>query len=295
MFASAAANSSKRAWSPREIAGDAAGTIAEERHRPASRLPSSFEAPHLCFSSRRIFSLALGAVGNRFGCSDTRSRNTVRTDCWFRSADRGWSGLSAQLRSHGSGVIAWNNAQPDVELCVDVRGSRSVVTRRGGGIVNRARAERGTIWLSPAGLKEDFIDISGPLPGMLHLYLPSNCFPPQSSAPMPITSCRSHSATRAHSRTRLSPRSPLRFSLNLKPKPLPVLCLPRHSAFSLAARLVQNHLGTLHLRRGRPSQDSIAAGSFGCWITSTVTWKVISTVEHLASIACLSRSISPGL
>jgi hypothetical protein len=29
------------------------------------------------------------------------------------SADRGWSGLSAQLRSHGDGVIAWKNMQPD--------------------------------------------------------------------------------------------------------------------------------------------------------------------------------------
>jgi len=46
------------------------------------------------------------------------------------SVDRGWSGLSAELRSHSHGVIAWANAQPDTEICVDVCGSGSVVTRR---------------------------------------------------------------------------------------------------------------------------------------------------------------------
>ena len=71
------------------------------------------------------------------------------------SADRGWSGLSAQLRTHSNGVIAWKNTQPDTEICVDIRGNRSVITRQGGGIFDRTVAERGTIWLCPAGLQED--------------------------------------------------------------------------------------------------------------------------------------------
>jgi len=61
------------------------------------------------------------------------------------SADRGWSGLSAELRSHCSGVVAWKNTQPDNEICVDMRGSGSVITRQGGGIFDRTVAERGTI------------------------------------------------------------------------------------------------------------------------------------------------------
>src|ERR1700746_2584466 len=55
------------------------------------------------------------------------------------SAGRGWSGLAAELRSH-SGVIAWRNPRPDTEICVDVHGGASVVTRsakheRGGNLV----------------------------------------------------------------------------------------------------------------------------------------------------------------
>ena len=45
------------------------------------------------------------------------------------SAGRGWSGLAAELRSH-SGVIAWRNPRPDTEICVDVHGGASVVTRQ---------------------------------------------------------------------------------------------------------------------------------------------------------------------
>jgi AraC family transcriptional regulator len=96
------------------------------------------------------------------------------------SADRGWSGLSAELRSHNGGIINWKNTQPDTEICVDVHGSGSVITRRGGGIVDRTIAERGTIWLSPAGLQEDLIDISDPVPGILHIYLSPNRFSPDS-------------------------------------------------------------------------------------------------------------------
>src|SRR5580693_10773985 len=44
------------------------------------------------------------------------------------SAGRGWSGLAAELRSH-SGVIAKRNPRPDTEICADVHGGASVVTR----------------------------------------------------------------------------------------------------------------------------------------------------------------------
>src|SRR5215470_13190691 len=69
------------------------------------------------------------------------------------SATRGWSNLTAQLRSH-SGTVAWNNPQPDAEVCVDVRGSRSVVTRRLDGVSDSTVSKRGTIWLRPAGVQE---------------------------------------------------------------------------------------------------------------------------------------------
>jgi AraC family transcriptional regulator len=96
------------------------------------------------------------------------------------SADRGWSALSAELRSHSNGVVAWKYTQPHTEVSVDIRGNGSVVRRQGGGIFERTVAERGTIWLSPAGLQDDFVDLSDPVPGILHIYLPSSHFSPNS-------------------------------------------------------------------------------------------------------------------
>src|ERR1700719_1852946 len=41
-------------------------------------------------------------------------------------------------------------------------------------------AERGTIWLSPPGTKEVFVEIAAPLPQMLHMYLPARHFSAES-------------------------------------------------------------------------------------------------------------------
>jgi AraC family transcriptional regulator len=87
------------------------------------------------------------------------------------SGDRAWSGLSAELRSHGKGVIAWRTSQSDTEICVDLCGNGSLVTRRAAGIEDRRVASRGTIWLSPAGLQRGSVDIAEDLPGILHVYL----------------------------------------------------------------------------------------------------------------------------
>jgi AraC family transcriptional regulator len=207
------------------------------------------------------------------------------------SADRGWSGLSAELRSHGSGVIAWNNAQPDVEICVDVRGSRSVVTRRGGGIVDRARAERGTIWLSPAGLKEDFIDISDPLPGMLHLYLPSNRF---SSDKLGVEIDQAALASLRYEAAFQDPLvAEIAFAIltELQTETSAGRLLAETLASSLAARLVQNHLGPLSFRpsvgRSQKGLDRRRLVRVLDYIDGNLEGDL--TIERLASIACLSR------
>jgi AraC family transcriptional regulator len=61
-----------------------------------------------------------------------------------------------------------------------MRGNRSVVTRTGGGIFDRTVTKRGTIWMSPAGLHEEVLDISEPMPAVLHVYLPPSHFSPNS-------------------------------------------------------------------------------------------------------------------
>src|SRR5262249_34574689 len=64
-----------------------------------------------------------------------------------------------------------SDPQPDAEICVDIRGSRSVVTRRLDGVTDSTVSERGTIWLRPAGVQDGLIGMSEPMPAILHLYL----------------------------------------------------------------------------------------------------------------------------
>src|ERR1700730_7944046 len=86
------------------------------------------------------------------------------TGLLLSSADRGWSGLSAELRSHSGGIVAGKNKQPDVEISVDLCGNGSGVTGQAAGMVERAVAQRGALWLCPAGLQEDFTHLSAPVP-----------------------------------------------------------------------------------------------------------------------------------
>jgi AraC family transcriptional regulator len=68
-------------------------------------------------------------------------RNMGLPGCRRRQPIGGWSGLSAELRSHRDGVIAWKNLRPDTEICVDVFGNGSIITRQGAGIIDRTVAE----------------------------------------------------------------------------------------------------------------------------------------------------------
>ncbi|WP_167351830.1 helix-turn-helix domain-containing protein [Bradyrhizobium tropiciagri] len=94
------------------------------------------------------------------------------------SIDRGWSGLSAELRAHGKSEIPWRGTQSDTEICVDVHGNGSPVTRRATGVSDRTITRRDTIWLTPAGWKEGSLDIGGDLPGIAHIYLDPSQFSP---------------------------------------------------------------------------------------------------------------------
>jgi AraC family transcriptional regulator len=92
------------------------------------------------------------------------------------SVDFGWSGLSAELRAHGRGVITRKSTNPETEVCVAICPSNSLLTRLIDGVVDRTIAERGTIWLTPPGPKEILVDIAAPVPQSLHMYLPARYF-----------------------------------------------------------------------------------------------------------------------
>ena len=207
------------------------------------------------------------------------------------SADRGWSGLSAELRSHSSGVVAWKNTQPDNEICVDMRGNGSVITRQGGGIFDRTVAERGTIWLSPAGLQEDLIDISDPLPEILHIYLPSSHFSPGSLG------VDLDEAMIGSLRYESSFKDPLIASIasaivsELRTPTSAGRLLAETLASSLAARLVQNHVdpspAEAFPRITQHGLDRRRLSRVLNYVETNLEGDL--TLDHLASIACLSR------
>jgi AraC family transcriptional regulator len=207
------------------------------------------------------------------------------------SADRGWSGLHAELRSHSDGAIAWNSTHPDTEICVDVCGNGSIISREGRDAGGRTVAKRGTIWLSPAGSQEGSIDISDPVPGILHIYLPSHHFSPNNldidldESVVPLL------------RQQDSFQDPLLAEMayalisELEAQTSAGRLLADTLASSLAARLVQRHLSPSPVRHlPRLGQKGLDRGRL---------WRVLDyieanlegdlTIEHLASVACLSR------
>jgi AraC family transcriptional regulator len=213
------------------------------------------------------------------------------TGLLLSSADRGWSGLSAELRSHSNGIVAWKFTQPHTEVSVDIRGNGSVVRRQGGGIFERTVAERGTIWLSPAGMLDDFVELSDPVPGILHVYLPSSLF---SSNSLGIELDKSVIALL---RYQSGFQDPLVVGIaaaivsELQIQTSAGRLLAETLACSLAARLVQNHVSPSPVRAFR----RITQGGLDRRRLSRVLEYIAAnlegdlTIDHLASITCLSR------
>jgi AraC family transcriptional regulator len=207
------------------------------------------------------------------------------------SAGRGWSGLSAELRSHSDGVIVSKFTQPDTEICVDICGTGSVVTRRGDGIFERTVAERGTIWLHPAGLQEDFVELSDPVPGILHIHLPSSHFSPNSLGVDLDKSVIGSLRFKTGIQDPLVAEIAYALASELQTQTSAGRLLAETFASCLAARLVQNYVSPspaqafpritqegLDRRRLSRVLDYIEA-NFGGDLT----------LDNLASIACLSR------
>jgi AraC family transcriptional regulator len=207
------------------------------------------------------------------------------------SADRGWSGLCAELRNHSQGIVARKSTQPDIGIGIDMRGSGSVVTRQAGGILDQTVAERGTIWLTPAGLQQDFVDLSGPVPEILHIYLPSSHFSPNSLGvdldESMVASLRYESGF----------QDPLVAGIasalvsELKTQTSSGRLLAETLACSLAARLVQNHFSPSRAQAfPRITQEGLDRRRLSRvldYIEANLEGDL--TINHLASIACLSR------
>jgi AraC family transcriptional regulator len=211
------------------------------------------------------------------------------SDLLASSADRGWSGLSAELRRHSDGVIAWTSPQHETEVCVDIRGSRSVITRRGGAVSDRTVARRGTVWLSPAGAHQGVIDISDPLPEILHLYLPPHRF---SRAALGIDLDPSLVASLGYQESFHDPllaEMACAIACELENRTAAGRLLADALATGLAARLVQKHLGAARLFRISATKglDRRRLARVLDYIEDHLEDAL--SLDRLASIACLSQ------
>ena len=92
------------------------------------------------------------------------------------SANRAWSLLSAELRSHPAGEIGAFTPQ-NALITQTIRDTNFAFSIRGsGGVRQKVVATPGTIWLCPAGIREEVTQLSGDMPEVLHVYLPPHSF-----------------------------------------------------------------------------------------------------------------------
>jgi AraC family transcriptional regulator len=212
------------------------------------------------------------------------------------SAGRGWLALQAELRSHGGGGVAWERTHPDSEICVDLHGNGSIVSRQGRDGGNRAISRRDAIWVSPAGSPEGSITLSDPVPRILHIYLPSRHFTADSlgldlasSGNPPV-----HGEDGFHDPLLAAIASALVAELERETSAGPLLA--DTLAASLAARLVQRQLGCRsYPGDGRLDSGAIDRGGLDRGRLRRVLDYIEAnlegdlSLEQLAAVACLSR------
>jgi AraC family transcriptional regulator len=92
------------------------------------------------------------------------------------SANRAWSLLSAELRCHNVGEIG-AFAPQNASITQTIRDTNFAFSiRASGGVRQKVVATPGTIWLCPAGIREEATQLSGDMPEVLHVYLPPHSF-----------------------------------------------------------------------------------------------------------------------
>ena len=243
------------------------------------RVNSSFAKPGLVVLPEQPVEGQERGVGNRGSAGLLAS-----------SAGRGWSGLAAELRSH-SGVVAFKKPSPHIVICVDVHGGASVVTRQRDGIEDRTVSERGTIWLSSAWGPDVVIEMSDPLPAILHIYLPPSQFSPKSLGegpePFAVESLRYESSFQDP----LIAEMAYAITSELQRETSVGSMLVETLGSSLAARLVQNDVGTLardvSARATQAGLDRRRLTRVLDYIGANLEGDL--TLARLASVACLSR------
>lgn len=90
------------------------------------------------------------------------------------SSGRGWTNMLAERWSHAVGELP-SILPRDTEIAVLLSGG-TLVERQGPGLPQRTLARRGSVWLCPSGIREDFINIRQPVDDCLHIFVPAKPF-----------------------------------------------------------------------------------------------------------------------
>src|ERR1700724_4014499 len=90
------------------------------------------------------------------------------------SSGRGWTNMLAERWSHAVGELP-SILPRDTEIDVLLSG-RTLVERQGPGSLQSTSGRRGSVWLSPSGIREYFINIREPVEDCLHIFLPAKPF-----------------------------------------------------------------------------------------------------------------------
>jgi AraC family transcriptional regulator len=90
------------------------------------------------------------------------------------SSGRGWTNVLAERWDHEAGALP-SLLSRETEVAVLLSG-RGLVYREGAGLRQRTPGRSGTVWLCPAGIREERIDFEQPLHDCLHIFLPADPF-----------------------------------------------------------------------------------------------------------------------
>ena len=202
------------------------------------------------------------------------------------SANRGWSGLAAELWAHGKGVVPWRGAPSDTQVCIGIPGGLGTrITRWAPGFSDQAVAQRDMVWLCPAGWQEGSVEFADDLPEVLHIYLPPSQFSPSK------LSVDSNALMLAAFQDPLLGGMARAIASELRSETSAGKLLVESLANSMAARLVQKHFSRLaaeavapHARGGLDQRRLFRVLDY---IESNLEGDLC--VEGMASIACLSR------
>lgn len=92
------------------------------------------------------------------------------------SSRRSWTLLAAEVRSHKAGEISAFTPQ-NAEITQVIQETGLATSLRGsGGIFQEVVSIPGTMWLCPAGIREEATRLSDDFPEVLHIYIPQHTF-----------------------------------------------------------------------------------------------------------------------